>query len=260
MLLRAPPPVGQPGHLRSDGRTRCSGGACSCHPARRAPPSCNHLPAWQRLPCAEPRLCPSTGTRNMPCGDRPFACAHASHSPVHANAHKSMKGPLVPRAQVHRQTGGGVGRRFHDAPGGGARDVQAAAPAGRRLVLINLGTERISTVRASPRDAPFDARSPVPCLLDAHINPQAAGLSCTRARSERACACPCAQDASSICWSCCCRAARPAAASGGRSERPSRWHRRRRPRAALVRHRLAARARVLFDAGLRRVLVGGRAR
>ena len=175
MLLCAPPPVGQPGHLRSDGRTRCSGGACSCHPARRAPPSCNHLPAWQRLPCAEPRLCPSTGTRNMPRGNRPLARAHASHSPVHADKRKSKKGPLVPRAQVHQQIGGGGGRRFPDAPGGGARDVRAAAPAGRRLILIKSGTERISVVRSSPRGAPFDSRSPVPCLLDAHIDPQPFG-------------------------------------------------------------------------------------
>ena len=86
-----------------------------------------------------------------------------------------MKGPLVPRAQVHRQTGGGVGRHFHDAPGGGARDVRAAAPAGRWLIPISSGTMRISMVRASPRGAPFDARSPVPCLLDARIDPRAAG-------------------------------------------------------------------------------------
>ena len=175
MLRCVPPPVGQPGHLRSDGHARCSGGACSCHPFRRAPPSCNHLPAWQRLPCAEPRLCSGTSTRNMPCGICPSACAHASHSPDHADGHKSKKGPLVPRAQVHQQTGGGGDRRFLDAPGGGARDVRAAAPAGRRLVLINSGTMRISMVRTSPRGAPFDARSPVPCLLDGHIDPQPFG-------------------------------------------------------------------------------------
>ena len=175
MLLCVPPPVGQPGHLRSDGRTRCSGGACSCHPFRRAPPSCNHLPAWQRLPCAEPRLCPGTGTRNMPCGNRPLARAHASHSPVQANGPKVEEWPRVPRAQVHEISTRHGGRRFHGAPGGGARDVRAAAPAGRRLILIKSGTERISMVRSSPRGAPFDSRSPVPCLLDARPDPQAAG-------------------------------------------------------------------------------------
>ena len=61
---------------------------------------------------------------------------------------------------------------FHDPPGGGARDVQAAAAAERRRILINSGTERISTVRASPRGAPFHARSPVPCLCDARIDPR----------------------------------------------------------------------------------------
>ena len=171
MLPCVPAPVGQPGHLRSDGRARCSGGACSCHPFRRAPPSCNHLPAWQSLPCAEPGLCPSTGTRNMPCGDRPLACAHASHSHIHADGTKLDKGPLVPRAQVQQQDGGGGGRRFLDPPGGGARDVRAAAPAVRRGILINSATMRISTVRAAPRGAPVPARSPVPCLHDACIDP-----------------------------------------------------------------------------------------
>ena len=42
-------------------------------------------------------------------------------------------------------------------------------------MLINSGTIRISTVCALLRGAPFDARSPVPCLLDARIDPQAAG-------------------------------------------------------------------------------------
>ena len=162
MLPCVPALVGQPGHLRSDGHARCSGGTSPCHPFRRAPPSCNHLPAWQRFPCAEPRLCPSTGTRNTPCENRPLAHAHASHLPIHADEHKSKLGPRLPRAQVHKTTGRHGGRRFHDPPGGGARYVRAAPPAGRRLDLINSGTMRISTVRASPRDAPFDARSPVP--------------------------------------------------------------------------------------------------
>ena len=115
-------------------------------------------------------------------------------------------------------------------------------------------------VRALPRRAPVDFPSPVSVLCTLESTPRRPHDRCSRARSSQGCACPGAQDASFICWSCCCSAARPAAASGGRSERPSRWHRRRRPRAALGHHRLAARARVLFDAGLRRVLVGGRAR
>jgi len=41
---------------------------------------------------------------------------------------------------------------FHDPPGGAARDVEAAAAAERRRILINSGTERLSTVRAvAPR-------------------------------------------------------------------------------------------------------------
>ena len=76
------------------------------------------------------------------------------------------------RAQVHEISTRHGGRRFHDAPGGGARDVRATAAAERRLTLINPGTMRIPTVRASPRNASFDARSPVPCLFDARIDPR----------------------------------------------------------------------------------------
>ena len=81
------------------------------------------------------------------------------------------------RAEVHfawPQVGGNGIMTLQDA-GGGARDVRAAALAERRCMLINSGTIRTSTVRALLRGAPFDAHSPVPCLLDARIDPQAAG-------------------------------------------------------------------------------------
>ena len=79
------------------------------------------------------------------------------------------------RAEVHFAWPQVGEKGRHDPPGGGARDVRAAALAERRCMLINSGTIRTSTVRALLRGAPFDARSPVPCLLDARIDPQAAG-------------------------------------------------------------------------------------
>ena len=135
-----------------------------------------------------------------------------------------------------------------------------SAPCPRSRILINSATMRIPMVRASPRHAPFDSNSPVLVLCMLEPDPSAACSRCSRARSAQGCACPCAQDASSTSRSHCFRAARPAAASGGRAERPSRCHRCRRPRAALRHHRPAALARVLLDAGLRRVQIGGRAR
>ena len=127
-------------------------------------------------------------------------------------------------------------------------------------VLDNSATLRIPMVRASPRRAPFDSNSPVSVLSHARTDPSAVNERCSRARSAQGCACPCVQDASSTCRRCCRSAARPAAASGGCTERPGRWQRRRRRVGALGHHRPAARARVLSLAGLHRVLIGGRAR
>ena len=120
-----------------------------------------------------------------------------------------------------------------------------SAPCPRSRILINSATVRIPMVRASPRRAPFDSNSPVSVLSMLEPTPRRLMDRCSRARSAQGCACPCVQDASSTCRRCCRSAARPAAASGGCTERPGRWQRRRRRVGALGHHRPAARARVL---------------
>ena len=135
-----------------------------------------------------------------------------------------------------------------------------SAPCPRSRILINSATMRIPMVRASPRRAPFDSNSPVSVLSMLEPTPRRLMDRCSRARSAQGCACPCAQDASSTCRRCGRGAARPAAASGGRTERPGRTRRRRRRVGALRLLRPAARARVVSLAGLRRPLIGGRAR
>ena len=114
-------------------------------------------------------------------------------------------------------------------------------------------------VRAMPCAAPFASRSPLLLLRMLERTSHGAHRRCSRARSERGYVCPCAQDASSTCPRCGRSAARPAAASGGRSERQSRAQRTPLSRTAHGHSSLFDGARVLLAAGPRRPLIGGRA-
>ena len=114
-----------------------------------------------------------------------------------------------------------------------------------------------------PRGAPFASRPPLLLLRMLERTSHRAHQRCSRARSERGCVRPCAQDASST-WPRCGRsAARRAAGSGGRSEPPQSS----RTDLTAVSDRaraqvssLAAGVRVLPAAGPRRHLIGDRAR